>query len=524
MSGSQARNARDRADSSRSITRSRLDWYITILILIAGIAIRLIQYLTNRSLWTDEAMLAWNILERNPSELLLPLNYHQASPVLFLLIVDFLTSLFGGGEPILRLVPLLSSIAALGMFFLAARILLDRTLVPVAVFVFAFSKPMVYFAQELKQYSTDAVVSVGLFYMFTRSFHDDRSKAGTLVVPVIAGSFFLFLSHTSIFVITASFLVLLAMKLHDRTHHSRASILCAGGVWGIAFAINFRCFLTSISSDNYLASYWSGVFLPLPTHLTAISTWIKAPFEFFSYMGFAHGSQVIPVGLALVSIVTGLRTRVWPVILITVVLVLSGIASMLHIYPICGRLSIFLIPLSILLAVKGAERIPIIRSTFGFLLVAGLLVTPVCLSGLPYLHSPIVKEEIRPLLDYCAFHRSPGDHLYIHRSAMHVVRYYLRNDPELLGRIQIGSPEKPDRSNLGIDVREMKRHQRVWMLFGYSRKGEDRLILSASGADPIESHHETGAVLHLLRFDPSNDGDSWTPSRKKTILATLKSP
>jgi hypothetical protein len=45
------------------------------LITLAAIGLRAAQYAAGRSLWVDEAMLALNIVERSPRELLRPLDY-----------------------------------------------------------------------------------------------------------------------------------------------------------------------------------------------------------------------------------------------------------------------------------------------------------------------------------------------------------------------------------------------------------------------------------------------------------------
>ena len=82
---------------------------LSAAILIAGLLLRLLHYLNNRSLWLDEAKLARNILDRGPIELLTPLEYNQGAPILFLLLVDATTALLGSSELALRLVPLLET-------------------------------------------------------------------------------------------------------------------------------------------------------------------------------------------------------------------------------------------------------------------------------------------------------------------------------------------------------------------------------------------------------------------------------
>jgi hypothetical protein len=66
--------------------------------LALGIAARMAQYLGNRSLWLDEAYLALNILSRDFSGLLRPLDHHQIAPPLFLWAVKLAISFWGDSE------------------------------------------------------------------------------------------------------------------------------------------------------------------------------------------------------------------------------------------------------------------------------------------------------------------------------------------------------------------------------------------------------------------------------------------
>jgi hypothetical protein len=50
---------------------------------IAAIILLLVfQYLRNRSLWLDEAMLAWSVISKDPLQLLKPLDYSLVAPTL----------------------------------------------------------------------------------------------------------------------------------------------------------------------------------------------------------------------------------------------------------------------------------------------------------------------------------------------------------------------------------------------------------------------------------------------------------
>ena len=59
---------------------------LILAIICFGILVRLVQYLFNRSLWADEAVLALNIVNRSYLELLEPLDYEQGAPIGFLMV------------------------------------------------------------------------------------------------------------------------------------------------------------------------------------------------------------------------------------------------------------------------------------------------------------------------------------------------------------------------------------------------------------------------------------------------------
>src|SRR5512139_456910 len=91
------------------------------LLFLAGILLRLRQYLTGRSLWMDEAMLALNIVNRSFGELLKPLDYDQGAPLGFLMVEKLFNLLLGRSEYALRLFPLLVGILSIWLFYLLLK-------------------------------------------------------------------------------------------------------------------------------------------------------------------------------------------------------------------------------------------------------------------------------------------------------------------------------------------------------------------------------------------------------------------
>jgi predicted membrane-bound mannosyltransferase len=88
--------------------------FVVAAILLIGILLRVRQYLTGRSLWADEAMLALNIVNRGFGGMFKPLDYDQGAPIGFLLVEKLFNSILGKNELALRLFPLLVGLVPYG--------------------------------------------------------------------------------------------------------------------------------------------------------------------------------------------------------------------------------------------------------------------------------------------------------------------------------------------------------------------------------------------------------------------------
>src|SRR4051794_34950265 len=71
---------------------------ILFIAIIAGIGLRLWQYLAHASLWLDEAALARNIIDRSSLGLITPLDYGQTAPPAFLLVEKAAVAVLGNNE------------------------------------------------------------------------------------------------------------------------------------------------------------------------------------------------------------------------------------------------------------------------------------------------------------------------------------------------------------------------------------------------------------------------------------------
>lgn len=129
-------------------------------LIVAGVVLRLAQFLPERSFWHDEAALACNLSQRSFAQLMEPLDYNQGAPLGFLFAQRAVYLTLGGSERALRLLPFLCGVAALLVFPWVARQYVSVNAVVIALALFALGRPLTYYAGELKQYSGDVLVAL----------------------------------------------------------------------------------------------------------------------------------------------------------------------------------------------------------------------------------------------------------------------------------------------------------------------------------------------------------------------------
>lgn len=136
-------------------------WVIVCL----GVVLRLVQYLSNPTLPSDEAALVLNIADRSFSGLLAPLDFNMVAPAGFLFAVKVLVLTFGDSEYALRLFPFLCGLLSLLLF----RAMVSRWVRPkaatIALGLFAISPCLIRYASEVKQYPCDVTVALGLYLL-----------------------------------------------------------------------------------------------------------------------------------------------------------------------------------------------------------------------------------------------------------------------------------------------------------------------------------------------------------------------
>ena len=405
-------------------------------IVVAGVVARTLHLATNRSLWADEASLALNILFRRWGALVGDLDHAQVAPVGSLVLEKAATSLFGPREWVLRLVPFLLGCAAMPVTWALARRIVGPVAALVALGIVAASPQAIYFSAELKQYSGDLFVCVGLL-LATERHREAPGDPGRFLALLAAGAVAPWFSHPSVFVLAAIGLGL-ALAVAARGSRDRfaslASLATLGAGWAASFGLLWMVSLSRDLGDSFLVGFWEarGCFPPprvsaLPSWLAAISARIMA-----DPVGLPWPGMAAAVAVAGLVILFTRRRGFWGVVF-ALLLAIATTSAALRIMPLCDRLVLYLVPVAALLVavVPGvAYARPWISTAGGKAIVAlaSLAVLAACASRYPIeriLHPPL-RQDLRPVLERLSSRWHPGDAVLVHYETWPPFEFYRR--------------------------------------------------------------------------------------------------
>jgi uncharacterized membrane protein YuzA (DUF378 family) len=394
---------------------------LSLVLIGIGALVRLVQYLSGRSLWLDESFLWLNLSHKSASDLLGPLDLAQGAPPLFALSEKLSIDLFGDGEMALRLVPLLAGLAALPLVYLVARRCLRPAAVPVAVALIALSTPITYYATEAKQYSLDLAVGLALL-LLGLWIADARLTAVRGAIAAAAGAIAVWASDPSVFVLGGIGASLLVAAVLSGDRRRLAGLLGVTGAWLVSFGFVYVVHVTNVSEVRELTSGNTGPLERLAEVPRGVVDLFDQPIGVPTALsGFAAFLAAVGA-LAMYQ-----RGRGLHVALLTSPIAVMAIAVMLGQYPIGIRFGMFLVGPLVILAAAGTEALA--RATRGFspligaLIVVAILAAPAVRSA-HLLAAPLKLQEQNEVVSYVAQHRRPGDAIYVYYAAQYAFAYY----------------------------------------------------------------------------------------------------
>jgi hypothetical protein len=506
------------------------------LLLIAGLLIRIKALRDFRSLWGDEACLAMNILTRDFGGLAQPLSYFQAAPLLYLWVVKAFSLTLGEGEEALRLTSWLGGLAILPLVFLLARRFFKRWGTLFALFLAVISPSLIRYAIELKQYSSDALISALLLLLgiaFLRGFlpqdgggpsqdgggpsqdggrpsqDGGRQRWWEVIVLALVGAAAVWASHPAIFTLAGIGLTWLiaCLRQHKKIEWVKAGVLALA--WLASFAAYYFFQLAGLRQSDYLQSFWAFGYPPLPTSWENVFWYLKIPLQLFDitpaspFLG-AAGLFIVLGGLA------WLRSGDAEAWLFLIPTALTLLAAALHGYPFGQRLILFLFPSGLVLLVKGIETVAqnLQRGRRLFLVAAIFFVSifPFAQAVDPSLR--VFKlEELSPIVNYVRSNWQANDTMYVYYGGTCSFRYYARlyklpADWYTIGSLDEARAASDRKAYLARQYQAYAGRPRVWVVFTHDRDDDlrDSLEILNGMGKVLFSETKPGSSLYLYDF------------------------
>ena len=472
-------------------------------VLAAGVVLALIQYLSNRSLWVDEAALGLNILDRSFGGLLKPLDYSQVAPILFLWAEKALSLLNPNTELTLRLLPLLAWCGSLFLFLgILKKVISNQAVIVFALALFAFDPVLLRYSSELKQYMCDVLLATAVAYLLLHGTLRHRLLLLGLTGVLGIG----FSNIAPIVLLSAGGFLVYEYFAEKRLPLSRLLILAV--IWCATFLLYYSAFINHHPTQAFMDQVWgrSGAFTPWnPLHpdfwhffKKAADTLLNGLLNFRSVFKY-----LFPLFLALGLFAVAREKKIGVALIFLLPVVFHILVSGFRLYPFATRLVLYLAPAMLVLVSLGLEygvsllfpnnRVAVAWGAVSALILAALVLT--WRQGFPF-----QNEEIKKSMDYISANVQSGDQVYVDGDANRAMQYYQHIGYPLPSAVIYG-PWQSDQEAQQL----LALGGRVWLIFTHLHKDNDKHILNllaSRGAVPEKAFQTVGSQTYLFHLPP----------------------
>ena len=475
-------------------------WLIWIIVII-GLAARLHQYLLNHTLWLDEAFIAINVIRSNFQELLLPLKYYsQSAPIIFLELTKLITTVWDNSEFAFRLLPLLAGILSVVAAYFLGKKFLNKKAVIVFLALITFSRYVIYYSAELKQYSIEFLATILILIAVINVYNSNYNLRSSLIA-LITGTALIFCSYSSIFIIlgvSAALIIGIFIKKKEIKNKNIIFLILTIICWLIAFLVNYLFFIKNSPTDVY-NTYWAGLnaFPPFPPKSMADFLWfpktflnlIKDPlglaFHISNINQIPFFIIVIQYFAVIIFFITGtislVKSKSWfKLALIYFPTLVLFVASLTGLYPLYGRLELFIVPLGYLLIAEGVYFLIKISNKIwkivGLILLVILFAFPIFFEAYNIIN-PKVRKETKPAIEYVINNLKSSDKVLIYPSEEPVFLYYTNYYfPESDNFIKLEKSYSKENKPYYEDIFTSLKNNRIWIVFPFGISEESDVL------------------------------------------------
>ncbi|MBK5189510.1 MAG: hypothetical protein JJD97_14800, partial [Gemmatimonadaceae bacterium] len=359
--------------------------------------------------------------------------------------------MFGANELALRAFPFLCSIIALLLLWRVATRLLTAAVVPLALAPFALAPPLIFFAAEAKQYSTDVAIALALL-LLALDLGSRELTTQRAALAAIAGAVAVWFSQSAVLVVAGLGVAMMLSAIVGGDRRRLAREACIVGAWAASAIAVTALSLDRLAPDarRYMYLFWNDGFWPLAPLDPGSAAWPAV-----RTAGLLAGQLALPMSVGIAATLcaavgvwaTWRKDRRVAMLLVAPLLVALG-ASAARLYPFAERLALFLIPSLLVLAAAGLDAIVAVIPSrrLASVAITGAAVALLALDARALRAAPPVyrPEEITPAIEYLRQNAKQTDAIYVYYGAVPAFQFYesARAIPgmHLLGTCHRGDP------------------------------------------------------------------------------------
>jgi hypothetical protein len=401
--------------------------YIIWAIIALGAALRITVWWQDRSLFIDEANLLRNCIELPYGGLFDNLGYHQYAPPLFCTAQKWMLSTFGVHDRVARLLPLLSGLAVLVLYYRVAGYYLSRPALAMSLLFLALGEPFFRYGTEAKQYATDMLTTLLLLAFVLHRPGSAPVTARRWYFLGATGIAVVWWSMPAVFVLAAIAAYYTVISIQAKNNRNLVYIALCGFAWLLSFGAYYWLILgQDVDAPGLQSAHvffdWPGLdivgWANLFTRVRGLGT-TAVGFTFFSNLAYWAGLLTVIYALW--------RFRKPEHLLIVLPIALCMVASALHLYAVTERLSLFFMPLLLVLLGLGWEQLLRWGKPWtGPVLALVVLAAALSRNPLGWFFRPYEVVEVRQALLYVRAQAQPNDRVYAHPDTGPSTYHYTR--------------------------------------------------------------------------------------------------
>ena len=397
------------------------------VIFIIAVTTRLKVYIANHSIWMDEAFVIGNIvIQINPFS---ALKYQQIMPPFFLITERIMYNVFGIKELVLRFYPFIASIIAIPLFYVFSKIFLQKKWSIIAAnFLFAVNVFLIYYAQEIKQYSSDVMWFLLIFILLNKISIKNINRKNAIIYIVLSSLIPLF-STPAYFAIGAW---VIRELLSCRKTKEFLSVSALQIPAGVVTAIHCNVMIKQYQDFmHYIPNFWDNGFLTNNLHFDLQI--LKNGINYFFTPNTNYRLEIALILIGLIILIKHFKLKENMLLFFTVCFML--LFSYLKIYPLMGRIILYALPFAIILAAKLLDYISLNRKVLS-IIIAFVFVFAFNGYGVKYIkkcytdyvintrHTDILPPNSRELVQTLISEYKPNDLIIFNFSSKLEYYYY----------------------------------------------------------------------------------------------------